>query len=216
MSSTVRKDADPRELTFLVVDDNRFVRSLIMNALRSFGIYQFKEAADGADALKILRDHTVDFVLTDNEMDPITGIELTRIIRSGENGIADRTLPVIMITGFSEQHRIHEAINAGVHEILVKPISADILFKRIAQTIRDPRPFIIAENYIGPCRRRNKQLQLGPVDRRENPARRSMEGKECEIFAARPVVSAFDEDGDDTSSSSSYRPEGRFFAFEGA
>ena len=64
-----------------------------------------------------------------------------------------------IITGHTEFHRIHEARNAGVNEVLAKPISAQNLYGRVLSVIENPRPFVRSSDYFGPDRRRR---DLGP------------------------------------------------------
>ena len=73
-------------------------------------------------------------------------------------------LPIIMVTGHTERRRIEAARDAGVTELLAKPITAAGLFQRIEEIVHRPRPFVRTANYFGPCRRRraNRQPSTGP------------------------------------------------------
>ena len=70
-----------QDLTYLIVDDSRFNRKMIREALTLFGVRSTLEADDGVAALRILAQEHVDLVLTDYEMPMITGIDLTYMIR---------------------------------------------------------------------------------------------------------------------------------------
>jgi DNA-binding response OmpR family regulator len=59
-------------------------------------------------------------------------------------------VPVIMLTGHSEKSRVVEAVNLGVHEFLVKPVSSTALLTRIVGVLAQPRPMIQRGNYYGP------------------------------------------------------------------
>lgn len=76
---------DLENVTFLVVDDNRFMRSILKGLLHSFGAKQVVEADDGASALKELQSAAIDIVITDLMMDPLDGLDLTRLIRTSED-----------------------------------------------------------------------------------------------------------------------------------
>ena len=80
------------------------------------------------------------------------GIELTRMIRQPDTS-PNPFVPIIMITGYAERNRVFEARDAGVSEMLVKPISAKGLYARIAKVVLNPRPFIRTDHYFGPDRR---------------------------------------------------------------
>ena len=97
-------------------------------------------------------------------MEPMDGLELTKLIRGNESN--NRYAPIIMITAFSEIARVTLARDAGVNEILVKPIAATTLFTRIRAVIERPRLFVEAESYFGPDRRRRQDPNYKSEDRR--------------------------------------------------
>jgi len=140
----------------LVIEDNSFVRQILTQVLRGLHIMDIVEATDGADALEKLKMYEPDLILVDWEMQPLNGIEFIKIIRAGED-FDDRYIPIIMVTGHSEQHRIIQARDAGITEMLVKPVSAEKLYRRIKSVIERPRTFVEAESYFGPDRRRRVQ-----------------------------------------------------------
>lgn len=112
-----------------------------------------REAADGAAALEILREHPVDLVIVDFNMFPLDGVEFTRLVRNSPDS-ANPYLPIIMMTGHSEKSRVYEARDAGVTEFVVKPITAKAILDRIQAVIFRPRPYVKTDGYFGPDRRR--------------------------------------------------------------
>ena len=146
---------DLENVTFLVVDDNRFMRSILKGLLHSFGAKQVVEADDGASALKELQSASVDIVITDLMMDPLDGLDLTRLIRTSDDS-KNPYVPIITVSGHTETHRVTEARDAGVNEFLAKPISAKALYSRIFAVITQNREFVRSRHYFGPCRRRSK------------------------------------------------------------
>ncbi len=141
------------ELKFLVIEDNAFMRSIIHRVLSAFDVNEVRDAGDGAVALKVLETYAADIVIADWEMQPLDGIEFTKMLRRS-NDSPNSYLPVIMASGYGEMHRIIEARDAGVNEYVVKPFSAVTLFSRIMAVIDKPRPYIRAKNFFGPDRRR--------------------------------------------------------------
>lgn len=129
------------------------MRAITSAVLQSAGIRKLREAADGAAALEILRDHAVDLVIVDFNMFPLDGVEFTRLVRNSPDS-ANPYLPIIMMTGHSEKTRVYEARDAGVNEFVVKPITAKAILDRIQAVIFRPRPFVKTEGYFGPDRRR--------------------------------------------------------------
>ncbi len=155
--------------TILVVDDNAHMRKLIMEILRAIGIRDAYEAADGAEALNLMRVHRIDLVITDIAMQPIDGVDFVRLIRTAADRPAP-TVPVIMITGHATKARVDEARDAGVNEFLAKPITARGVLDRIQRVIDKPRQFIRTTDYFGPDRRRRADPEYA------GPLRRSTDG----------------------------------------
>lgn len=151
---------------FLVVEDNSFMQTVIRRVLSALGAQEVRECTDGTDALKILKTFPADIIITDWHMEPLDGIELTRMVRTAADSM-NPYVPIIMLTAYSERVRIVEARDAGVNEFVVKPISVNTLFSRIQAVIERPRPFIRIKDFFGPDRRRKEQPFSGP-DRREN------------------------------------------------
>jgi two-component system chemotaxis response regulator CheY len=129
---------------------------------------QVFEAANGADAFVILREMQPDLILSDLSMKPVDGIAFTREVRMSDDS-PNPYVPIIMITGHTERHRVEAARDAGVTEFLAKPITAQNLFLRIAEIVERPRSYVRCENYFGPDRRRRAdENHSGPWRRHED------------------------------------------------
>jgi CheY-like chemotaxis protein len=142
-------------LKILLVDDNHHMRVLLTEVLRAIGVKQVFEAADGAEALQMLRTHAIDIVMTDLNMQPLDGIDFVRLVRNS-NDSPNPMIPVIMITGHSTVRRVAEARDVGVSEFLSKPVTARGVIERINRVVEYPRPFVRTGNYFGPDRRRRE------------------------------------------------------------
>ena len=154
-------------LRFLLVDDNHHMRAIVAAILRSAGARSLREAEDGIEGLDSLRQWPSDIAIVDFKMARMDGVEFVRKVRQGR----DPYMPVIMMTGFSDRGRIVEARDAGVSEILAKPITARSLLERVESVVLQPRPFVRSESYFGPCRRRRGGgLYVGEERRGVNPA----------------------------------------------
>ena len=149
-------------LKILLVDDNPYMRVLLAEILRAIGVTHIYEASDGTEGLQCLRDRAIDVVMTDLSMQPLDGIDFVRLLRTSPDS-SNAMIPVVMITGHSTLARVHEARDAGVNEILTKPLTARGVIERLHQAISNPRPYVRAEGYFGPDRRRRKDpLFRGP------------------------------------------------------
>jgi two-component system chemotaxis response regulator CheY len=113
---------------FLVVDDSPTMRRIVMNALKSYGIQDFTEAEDGAQGLAKLQTTKVDFVITDWNMPVMSGLDLTKAIRSDESL---QHLPILMVTTRGLKEDIIEALKAKVNNYVVKPFTPQVLKEKI-------------------------------------------------------------------------------------
>lgn len=101
------------------------------------GIATVYEAADGAQALEILKTMSVDLVLSDWNMPNMTGIELIQEVRKMEK-FAD--LPVIFITAEDQKENILKSIMSGVTDYIVKPFPDAIVKQKIFSVFKLPPP----------------------------------------------------------------------------
>jgi len=121
-------------MNVLVVDDNQHMRNLVKAILHSLGVRNVRDAADGSDALKIMRFFAADMVLCDWNMEPLDGLEFLRLVREAKDSPNPR-VPVIMLTGHTEMHRVLAARAAGVTDFLAKPISPRSRFLRLHKVL---------------------------------------------------------------------------------
>lgn len=159
VSALPRAAVDLGTLHFLVVDDSRFYRSVIKNALAAVRLTRVMEAVDAEDALQALRASSIDFVLVDYEMPEVNGVEFVRKVRWSEEAGIDPRIPVIMISQFAQHAVVLEARKAGVHEFISKPVAPQVLYDRIRATVLQPREFVVTKDYRGPDRRWIKRKQ---------------------------------------------------------
>ena len=124
------------------------------------------EAEDGAAGLEAFTQYGPDIIITDWVMPIFNGLELVQMIRQPEAN-ANPYVPIIMLTGHSEKHRVVRARDAGITEFLTKPISAKSLYERIVNVVVRPRPFVKTKTYFGPDRRRNVNPNYTGVERRK-------------------------------------------------
>jgi two-component system, chemotaxis family, chemotaxis protein CheY len=152
MTSTFVKnriDDQIQSLAVLVVDDNQYTRKMIRNLLVNCGVKDVFEANDGIAALDAIRSIAPDVVVLDWEMPLLSGAELVRIVRSpGVFPMPD--IPIIMLSAHGERWRVVEAVRLGVHEYLVKPVSAKSLYDRLVAIVSQPRPVVKRGDYYGP------------------------------------------------------------------
>jgi two-component system chemotaxis response regulator CheY len=104
---------------------------MVSFTLKSAG-YEVVEAADGVEALNVLKSHPVDMVISDINMPNLNGIELTRQLRSQPGFV--RT-PIILLTTESDPGKKAEGRAAGATGWIVKPFSQDQLLALVAKVL---------------------------------------------------------------------------------
>jgi two-component system chemotaxis response regulator CheY len=161
---------DLSRLRFLIVDDNDFMRRLLRELLWAIDCTPdyIRFASNGRDAVQIIRDFPIDVIFCDINMRPMDGREFTRFIRTSPNS-PDPHVPIIVCTGHAEIDHICGARDAGANEILRKPITVTSVYERIRAIIERPRPFVRADDYYGPDRRRQDLPFDGPERRHDGP-----------------------------------------------
>jgi two-component system chemotaxis response regulator CheY len=134
--------ADYAPITVLIVEDVGAVRLCLRALLRKLGIQNIKEAEDGVAALEILKAEKIDLILSDLRMPSMDGIDLTRILRLAGNSL-NSNVPILMISGHSDQSVVKNALRAGVTDFMPKPITPEALASRL-KTIFDNAKFALA------------------------------------------------------------------------
>lgn len=118
----------------LVVDDYKTMIRIIRNLLKQLGFNEVDEAADGGEALEMMRRRKYGLVISDWNMAPMTGYELLKEVRGDER--LHRT-PFIMVTAESKTENVIAAKKAGVNNYIVKPFNAATLKTKISAVFDD-------------------------------------------------------------------------------
>ena len=118
----------------LVVDDYSTMVRIILNLLAQLGFANVDDAKDGASALEKMRIKRYGLVISDWNMEPMTGYALLREVRADPN-LA--TTPFIMITAESKTENVIAAKKAGVNNYIVKPFNAVTLKAKIDTVFPD-------------------------------------------------------------------------------
>src|ERR1700716_1524823 len=135
-SSFVRESQMSVDLSMsvLVVDDYNTMIRIIRNLLKQLGFEHIDDASDGSAALNKMRGKKYGLVISDWNMEPMTGYDLLREVRADPN-LA--TTPFIMITAESKTENVIAAKKAGVNNYIVKPFNAATLKTKIDAVFPD-------------------------------------------------------------------------------
>jgi CheY-like chemotaxis protein len=137
----------------LVVDDEHYMRKVVRTLLMSSGVRTIYEAPDGPAGLELIRSMAPDVVILDWEMPGLDGAGFLRMVRSPDT-FPFPDIPIIMLTGHGERSRVIEAVQIGVNEFLLKPVSSKALQDRLVSVLTKPRPLVKSGDYYGPAPRR--------------------------------------------------------------
>lgn len=174
------KDINLVDLRVLVTDQHELMRNLFVNIFHSLGCFNIRAARHGEEAIDRLHGFGPDLLLTDWLMSPIDGIELTKYVRT--NGASpDKFLPIMMVTALTAQKNIVTARDAGVTEVVAKPVSARSLHCKLRHMVLHPRPFVRTASFFGPDRRRREMRHFTGVERRGNGVRKAASGLRASV-----------------------------------
>ncbi len=121
-------------MNVLIVDDYKTMLRILRNLLGQLNFNNVHEATDGSTALKMLREENFGLIVSDWNMEPMTGIELLRKVRADD---ALRHIPFVMITAQSNSENVMIAKEAGVSNYIVKPFNAETLKTKLVTALGD-------------------------------------------------------------------------------
>ena len=117
-----------KNMKVLVVDDYKTMQKIVSNLLRQLGFTNVEVASDGGEALKKLRSDSFGMVISDWNIEPMTGLELLKEVRQDAKL---KPLPFIMVTAESKPENVVAAKKAGVNNYIVKPFNAATLKQKM-------------------------------------------------------------------------------------
>jgi len=120
-------------LSFLIVDDQPFTRRMIRSMLIGFGSREIYECGNGAEALEIVRTALPSIIITDLVMPTLDGVHLISALRAPVSPA--RNIPVIVLSGYLTKSATLAVREAGVDELLVKPVSPKALYEHISRVV---------------------------------------------------------------------------------
>ena len=121
-----------KNMPILIVDDYKTMLRIVRNLLKQIGFENVDEATDGSAALAKLREKDYELIISDWNMEPMTGLELLKEVRADDRL---KATPFIMITAESKTENVVEAKKAGVNNYIVKPFNAETLRAKLANVL---------------------------------------------------------------------------------
>lgn len=121
-------------MPILIVDDYKTMLRIVRNLLKQLGFNNVDEATDGAMALEKSRAKQYGLIISDWNMEPMTGYEFLKEVRA-DNQLKDT--PFIMVTAESKTDNVIAAKKAGVNNYIVKPFNAATLKTKLVAVLGD-------------------------------------------------------------------------------
>jgi len=118
----------PSSIAILVVDDQKSIRSLVVECLRGLGYTRVAECEDGQEAFEYMQRQTVHMVISDLNMPRMTGLELLAAVRASPRL---KGVGFLMLTSRGEIELVRQAIQLGVNNYLTKPFAMGDLKKKV-------------------------------------------------------------------------------------
>ena len=119
-----------KDMPILVVDDHQSMRRTIGDILRAVGLKALAQAENGRQALEIMGQQRVDFVILDWSMPEMDGLSTLRAIRANPEW---KDLPVLMVTAEAEREKVVAAIESGVTSYVVKPFTPNTIYRKLRE-----------------------------------------------------------------------------------
>jgi two-component system chemotaxis response regulator CheY len=122
------------KMNVLIVDDYKTMLRIVKNLLNQIGFSNVDEASDGSEALAKVQQKEFGLIISDWNMQPMTGLQLLQAVRADAKL---KHIPFIMVTAESKTENVVAAKQAGVNNYIVKPFNAATLKGKIATVLGD-------------------------------------------------------------------------------
>lgn len=156
-----RARTDFASLRFLLVENHHLMRRLLREMLRGFGGDQVWEASNVPEAFSLMYREPFDVVILDFFLGDMDGADFAWRIRR-DPACRNREVPILLITGLPEHHKVLKVRDAGVDAVLAKPVAPRDLYVRLDTMLQKRPPFVVTQEYVGPDRRAKQRRDAAP------------------------------------------------------
>lgn len=155
-----------REWTVCLIEPNKFEAQIMVDVLRGVGVEKVRFFTDSAEAMAVLETYPANVIVAAVESMPVDGVAWTRALRRNQQ-VKNRKAAVFLTSRAFSRNLAEDCRHGGANALIGKPISSKILTATITKVLANPRPFIDAPNYVGPCRRAGIVTAGEPKKRRK-------------------------------------------------
>ena len=123
-----------KNMPIIVAEDNGTMQKIIKNLLNQLGFHNIRQAMDGGEAIQVLKAGTAALIISDWNMEPVTGLDFLKSVRADP---ATKDITFIMLTGESKMENVVVAKQAGVSNYIVKPFNLATFKQKLVTVIGD-------------------------------------------------------------------------------
>jgi AmiR/NasT family two-component response regulator len=150
-------ELEPPRLRVMVAEDETIIRLDLKGILERYGLEVCAEARDGQEAVELAHSTRPDVAVLDVKMPRLDGIEAARRI------LAERPIPIVLLTAFNDRNLVGRAIDAGIFGYLAKPFREGDLIPAIRTAVARHEELISARREIGA--KPQKAVELSVIGR---------------------------------------------------
>jgi PleD family two-component response regulator len=155
----------------LIIDSTGHSKNLLRQLLLALGISRITSVSDTTEALATLRHQFFDVVFCDEGARRHSPAQFMKMLRS-DLATTNVIVPTVLISSAARFDKVKEWRDAGGNDVIVKPVSPEVIKLRIAALILTPKAFVTTRSFIGPDRRRENERRGSPAQRADAPDRR--------------------------------------------
>lgn len=160
---------DVKDWAICVIEPNKFERQIMFDLLRQAGVEKVRCMEDAGEALEMLEAYRANIIIMSFEQPDQDAAVWTRKFRRSKD-VANRKASVFVTSAAFSRTMAEQCRHAGANALIGKPLSAKVLLATINKVLTQPREFIDAEGYVGPCRRAGIVTAGDPKKRRKADA----------------------------------------------
>lgn len=178
--------SDFRDISPLIIDPAGHSKHLLKTLFTTLGVMRVTAVARTDEALAAMRSEVFSIVFCDEMAGPADPFKFLKALRR-DLSTCDVTVPVILVSGAADVHKIKASRDAGFNDVIAKPVSAGTVERKLQALLLAPRAFVTAKAFVGPDRRgrsADDRRQFG--ERPPGEDRRGTGGPNVAVFAVAP------------------------------
>jgi CheY-like chemotaxis protein len=176
-----------KDWTVCLVEANKFEAQIIVDLLRNAGVDKIKVFFDSQAAMEALELYPANVVIAALESTPVDGVTWTKQFRRNHQ-LANRKSAIFLTSRAFSRNVAEDCRHAGANALIGKPVSGATILATIKKVLSNPRTFIDAEGYVGPCRRAGIVTAGAGTRRRQSDSGESAERQAPEMTLADAVI----------------------------